>query len=139
MNLVRWNNQPRFSSLFDQLFNDPNYYTTFKSTSVSQPAANIQETDEGFELDLAIPGLNKDDVKINLEKNVLTISAESSTDNSNYSRREFGYNSFSRSFSLPKSINVEKIVAKHENGILSISLPKKEEEKVKLSREIKIS
>ena len=59
--------------------------------------------------------------------------------NSNYSRREFGYNSFSRSFSLPKSINVEKIVAKHENGILSISLPKKEEEKVKLSREIKIS
>merc|ERR1711916_164007 len=60
-----------------------------------------------------------------LQSLVLTISAESSTDNSNYSRREFGYISFSRSFSLPKSINVEKIVAKHENGILSISLPKK--------------
>ena len=140
MNLVRWNNQPRFSSLFDQLFNDPYYYTTYKhNASVNKPAANIQETDEAFELDLAIPGLNKEDVKINLEKNVLTISAESTADESGYSRREFMYNTFSRSFSLPKTINVEKIVAKHENGILRISLPKKEKEKVKLSREIKIS
>merc|ERR1712065_115486 len=124
MNLVRWNNQPRFSAYLISYLMIQTIIQHLKALQLANQQ-QISRKPEGFELDLAIPGLNKDDVKINLEKNVLTISAESSTDNSNYSRREFGYNSFSRSFSLPKSINVEKIVAKHENGILSISLPKK--------------
>lgn len=139
MNLVRWNNPVRFSNVFDQLFNEmPDYKSN--NQAVSRPAANIKESDDGFELELAIPGLEKKDVKINLEHNVLNISSEKATQaEGNYSRKEFAYQMFNRSFSLPKSVDVEKIKADHKNGILYISLPKKEEEKVKLSREIKIS
>lgn len=139
MNLVRWNNQARFSNVFDQLFNETPSYK-FNNQAVSRPAANIKESDDGFEVELAIPGLEKKDVKINLEHNVLNISSEKVTQaEENYSRKEFAYQVFNRSFSLPKSVDVEKIKADHKNGILYISLPKKEEEKVKLSREIKIS
>lgn len=139
MNLVRWNNQARFSNVFDQLFNEAPYYKA-DNYATSKPAANIKETEEGFKLELAIPGLEKKDVKINLENNVLSISSENvNQSEENYSRKEFAYQTFSRSFSLPKSVNVEKIKADHKNGILNISLPKKEEAKVKLSREIKIS
>jgi len=139
MNLVRWNNQARFSNVFDQLFSDNQYYKTYDN-GYSKPAANISESEESFELELAIPGLRKEEVKINIENNLLSISSEKQKESEvNYSRREFVYKSFNRSFSLPKSVDVDKIKAKHENGVLSISLPKKEEAKVKLSREIKIS
>ena len=84
----------------------------------------------------------KDDFKINLDNNILTISAEvddaKREEGKNYSRKEFYYGSFSRSFTLPKTIDLENIKAEYENGILKIALPKKEEAKVDMKKEIRI-
>lgn len=139
MNLVRWNNPDRFSNVFNQLFSDTQYCNA-ETSAATRPATNIKESEDGFELELAIPGIEKKDVIINLENNVLTISSEKENQSEvDYSRKEFAFQTFKRSFSIPKSVDVEKIKANHKNGVLNINLPKKEEEKVKLSREIKIS
>lgn len=109
----------------------------------SVPAVNVIENTEGFKIEVAAPGLQKGDFKLNLEKNQLTISAqkeqkeEESTDK--YTRREFKYNSFQRTFTLPNSVDGEKIVASYNEGILSIALPKREEAKEKPAREIEIA
>lgn len=109
----------------------------------SVPAVNIKENDKNFEIEVAAPGLNKGDFKINIEKNILTVSSEKEvkeeTEKDNFMRKEFGYNSFTRSFSIPESIDLEKIKASHKNGILKIELPKQEEAKLNSKREIKIS
>jgi len=109
----------------------------------TDPAANIIENNESFQLEIAAPGLVKDDFKINLDNNILTISAEiedeKREEGKNYSRKEFYYGSFSRSFTLPKTIDLDKIKADYDNGILKIALPKKEEAKVEMKKEIKIS
>ncbi len=109
----------------------------------SDPAANIIESPDAFHLEIAAPGMVKDDFKINLENNILTISVEvedqKREEGKNYSRKEFYYGSFSRSFTLPKTIDLEKIKADYESGILMIALPKKEEAKVEIKKEIRIS
>lgn len=137
MNLIRFNNQPAFSDLFDHVFFnnvDHNY-----KHACRKPATNIVENEDHFELSLAVPGIEKDDIKIDLEDNMLTISSEKEVKNEdvNYSRKEFAYHSFSRSFTLPKTVNVEKIKADYKNGILLVTLPKIEE--AKLKKAIKIS
>jgi HSP20 family protein len=105
------------------------------------PAVNIQEDEKQFLLEFAVPGMKKDDFKINLENQMLTISSEIKEENeetkTNYTRREFGCNSFSRSFTLPKNIVADKIKADYNDGILNISIPK--DEKTKLTREIKVA
>jgi HSP20 family protein len=107
------------------------------------PLANILEHPDSFELDLAAPGLKKDDFKIHLENNVLTISSEirdeEEEETKNYTRKEFHYSSFSRSFTLPRSVDLEKIRADYESGILKVMLPKKEDARVDVKKEIKIS
>ena len=107
------------------------------------PAANIIENNDAFVLDLAVPGMKKDDFKVNLDNDLLTISIEKKDEKSdekvNYTRKEFSYNAFSRSFSLPESIDAEKIKAEYNEGILSINLPKKDEAKIIKNKEIKIS
>jgi len=109
----------------------------------SVPAVNVVESKEGFRIEVAAPGLQKSDFKLNLEKNQLTISAqkeqkeEETTEK--YSRREFKYSSFSRSFNLPNSVDGEKIAASYADGILNIELPKREEAKEKPLREIEIA
>lgn len=107
------------------------------------PAVNIKENDKQFEIEVAAPGLSKQDFNVNIEKNVLTVSSEmevkNETEKENFMRKEFGYNSFSRSFSIPESVDMEKIKASHKNGILKIELPKQEEAKLKHKQEIKIS
>jgi HSP20 family protein len=109
----------------------------------SDPAANIIENTDSFQLEIAAPGMVKDDFKINLENNILTISVEvedqKREEGKNYSRKEFYYGSFSRSFTLPKTINVDNIKADYDNGILRITLPKKEEARVEIKKEIRIS
>ncbi len=106
------------------------------------PAVNVIEKDDAFSLELAAPGLKKDDFKINVNENVLTISAEKKVENEEvkdkYTRKEFGYSSFKRSFTLAKSINGEKINATYSDGILSIELPKKEETKPKEPKLIEV-
>lgn len=118
------------------------------SNSVSKigfntPAVNIQETDDNFTIQLAAPGLIKENFNIELDADVLTISSEikreSKDEKGNYTRREFGYSSFKRSFTLPDTVNSADILASYENGILSLELPKKEEAKVQPKRSIEIS
>lgn len=112
--------------------------------SSTAPAVNIMETDEGFKLEMAVPGMKKEDFNIDLDKDVLTISAEEKFENEEkdtdgrYTRREFSYSAFTRSFTLPKTIDGEKITATYTDGVLGIAIPKKEEAKPKPPVAIKI-
>ncbi|MBW1764954.1 MAG: Hsp20/alpha crystallin family protein [Deltaproteobacteria bacterium] len=119
----------------------PNFYANGSFKSV--PAVNIMEDDDGYSIEVAAPGLGKKDFNINLENDVLTISSERENEveenESTTRRREFSYNSFKRSFTLPDSIDTEKIKASHKDGILYVALPKREEAKVQPTRQITIS
>ena len=137
---------PSFPSLFDGLLSrdwmDWNN-SNFSNTNTTLPAVNIKETSDEFTIQVAAPGLDKKDFKINLENNQLTISSEKEEpkkeENENFMRREFSYQSFQRSFNLGENlIDGNKISAKYTDGILSIVLPKREEVKPKPPREIKI-
>jgi len=107
------------------------------------PATNITETDQAFKLEMAVPGYSKEDFRINLEKDVLNISVEITNketeeqkDEAAYRMREFGRRNFCRSFNLGDSINKDEIKAEYLNGILTVSLPKKEE--VKITKEVQV-
>jgi HSP20 family protein len=119
--------------------------TNFSTTDTTLPAVNVKESDEAFEIEVAAPGMNKDDFKVNLENNVLTISSEKKEEKKHeekgrYTRREFSYQSFQRSFTIPENlVEGDKITAKYFDGLLCIKLPKKEEVKPKPAREISIS
>jgi len=107
------------------------------------PAVNIIESKDDYRIEVVAPGLDKADFRINVENNVLTISAEKEVKQEDkeehFMRREFNYASFSRSFTLPESMDSEKISAKHKDGVLNVVIPKKEEAKEKPARTIKIS
>ena len=107
------------------------------------PSVNIAEKNQGYFIEVAAPGLSKDDFKIDLEDHVLTISSkkeEKKEDKSeNFIRREFNYTSFSRSFTLPEWVNEEKISASQKDGVITIELPRKDESKARLSKSIKIA
>jgi len=142
MKLIRFNNQPTFSDLLDSFFeNDPNNF--FSKNNFNVPATNIVENENSFELELAVPGMKKEDFKIDVENNMLTISSEKQEEKEekgkNYTRKEFVYGSFSRSFVLPKSVDSEKIKAEYKDGVLNLNLPKKPEEKLKEKKQILIS
>lgn len=107
------------------------------------PDANIVENEKDFRIELAAPGLEKKDFKIEVSNGILSVSAEKEKEEKeekeNYRRREFSYSSFSRSFALPDNSLPDKIDAKYENGILRLSLPKKEVTVSKPKKEIKVS
>lgn len=109
----------------------------------SVPAVNIKENENHFEIEVAAPGLSKEDFKVKLEKNILSVTSEKEIkkdeEKENFMRKEFSYNSFCRSFSIPETVDVENIKASHKNGILIIELPKLDEVKTKFNREIKVS
>lgn len=100
------------------------------------PAVNVLEDKDSFNIELAAPSYKKSDFKIEIDQNILTISTEKveleKEKNSNYSLREFVYDSFSRSFTLPKHVNKEEISAIYEGGILTLSLPKVEQKRHKV-------
>lgn len=143
MNLIRLNQNP--VNFLSDLMEDFEKNLIFRSQENRSaiPSVNIREVEDHFILDMAAPGLRKEDFKINLENNVLSITSESKKEeeekNEKYTRKEFNYSSFCRSFSLPKSIDLDKIKADYKDGILTIALPKREEAKVALNREISIS
>ncbi len=144
MSLIRFNQHP--VSLLSELMEDFDKNIFYRNKGASKgmvPSANIRETENSFVLDLAVPGLSKEDFKINLDSNVLTVSSDVSEENEEanemYTRREFYYNSFCRSFTLPKTIDLDNIKADYKEGILSVNLPKREEAKVAINREIAIS
>jgi len=141
MTLIKWHNRNPLADIVNNIFD--NDMADFFGKRFSDPAANIIEMPDSFQLDIAAPGMKKDDFRINLENNILTVSAqvedEKSEEGKNYTRKEFYYGSFSRAFTLPKTIDVEKIKADYDAGVLKIALPKKEESKVDMKKEIKIS
>ena len=117
--------------------------TPWESRLFSQvPAMNVRENENEILLELAAPGLKKDDFKVKIENDALSISCEKEEEredtDKDYARREYSYNSFHRYFTLPRTVDSEKIKARYEDGVLKLSLPKTEEGK-KQSREIKIS
>jgi HSP20 family protein len=133
--------------LFDDFFNRDLFNwnnSHFSTTNTTIPAVNIMETGDSYEVEVAAPGMTKNDFKLELDGNVLTIRSEKTNKNEQkeerYFRREFSYQSFERSFTLQKDVvDVEKIHAKYENGLLLLSIPKKEEVKQKPPKQIQIS
>ena len=143
MTLVNFNNRtrntaPYFNNVFDSLFSE----ALNKNLQVAKvPGVNILESAEDFLIELAAPGLNKEDFQINLKKNTLSIWAEKkgeAGEDKKYSRREYDYKSFARSFELPETVDADKISAEYVNGILNVTIGKKAESK-DVNREIKVS
>ncbi len=132
-------------SVINEFFNDDWFDGFFNLVPVktNTPTINVIEEKDHYRLEVAAPGLDKEDFKIDLHNDVLTISAEKKQENEEkdkkYLRREFNYCSFKRSFALPDFVETNKIEAKHKNGILNVIIPKKEDAKEKEPRTIKIS
>ena len=144
MKLARFNNY--HPSMFDDWFDNDlfNWEYNNHQAEATLPAVNIKENADAFKVEMAVPGFDKKDFKINLDHNILTISSEKKVENEHkngerYTCREYSYQSFSRSFTLPDAANGDKISAKYENGILNVEIPKREEAKPKPMRQIAIA
>jgi HSP20 family protein len=143
--LLGSSNLPVFSSLMENFFGRDMFDLTNQSYGGSTlPAVNIKETSDDFLVDVAAPGMKKEYFKVVLENNLLTISAERDQKNENgnsenYTRQEFHYHSFIRSFSMPNNADADRIHAAYKDGVLSIQIPKKSEAKKKAPRTIEIS
>ena len=136
MAIVRFNHRPvarNYNDVFSDFFNLPSIWSNPSDDVSSLPATNISETAAAYHVEVNAPGRAKEDFKINIEKDLLTISfekkEESKTEGVNSIRREFSFSSFKRSFSLDEKVDTSNIQAKYENGILKIDLPKKAEAK----------
>ncbi len=123
------------------------WLSNFSNTQTSVPSVNVRETDDEFIVEVAAPGMKKDDFNVNLENDMLTVSSERKEEKEEkereeaaYTRREFSYQSFQRTFTLPENVvDGDKIDAKYADGILRLVLPKLEHTKKKPSRQIKVS
>jgi HSP20 family protein len=132
-----------FKPFYMSRFFDDDFFPVMSNRTSSMPAVNIREDEKNFTLELAVPGMDKKDLKIDINEDVLTISSETKNETEEngdgYKRKEFSYSSFCRSFYIPDNISRDKIGAAYKDGILSVELPKMEEEKSKLTRQVKIS
>lgn len=135
----------RMPIIFDDFFKPWNEWFdngNLWGRTMNVPAVNITENKENYQVSLAVPGMKKDDFKIDIDGNMLTISSEQEENkeekDKKFTRKEYSYSSFSRSFTLPEEINKEKIEAKYEEGVLKISLPRKEEAKKPLAKHIAV-
>lgn len=140
MSIIR-RNRLAFPSLIDDFFG-PDWLGGMASMNDTLPAVNIKENEKDYELELAIPGKKKDDFNVEVDNNILTVSMETHQEDEqkedNYTRKEFSYTSFRRSFTLPETVNEDKINANYKDGILRFTLPKKEEALPKPKRMIEI-
>ena len=140
MSLVRRSNV-LFPALMNEMFK-PDWFGGMENYNNTLPAVNIRENEKDFELEIAVPGQKKEDFNIEVDKNVLTISMENKNEeevkDDNFTRREFSYSSFKRAFTLPETVNEDKINASYTDGILRFTLPKKEEALPKPKRLIEI-
>ncbi len=151
MTLIKFNTPNR--NVFDDSFAFPSveslveniFKNNFQNEGVASyvPTVNISENNEAFLLEFSSPGFKKEDFKIEIDNNILTVSAEHKAEKSEegktFTRKEFSYGSFKRSFNLPETANTEKIEAKYDSGILKLAIAKNEEAKVKPVKEIKIA
>jgi HSP20 family protein len=149
MTLIKRNNSvPAWTNLFDDFLNR-NWYDweshNFSKTNTTLPSVNIKENEEGFLVEMAAPGMEKEDFKVEVNNGYLTISSEKQQENKTedkkerYTKQEFSYESFSRLFTLPTSADSEKIAARYEKGILTVAIPKREEAKPKPLKQIEIA
>lgn len=140
MTIIKWHRRPSMSEVLDNML-DRNFNTGFEKNCGCVPATNILEKEKGFEIQLAVPGMKKDDFKLEMEEDVLSViyekKDEEKKDDGEYLQREFDMDEFTRSFSIPKTADVENIQARYDAGILYISVPK--QDKARLSKEIKVS
>ncbi|MFW0718179.1 Hsp20/alpha crystallin family protein [Pedobacter sp. N23S346] len=145
MTLVKFNPEkknnvllPGFNDIFESVLED-NFFSSRRISNV--PSVNISDSPDAYHIELAAPGLRKEDFKVSVERDMLIISTEKKTESSesekSYTRREFSYAAFTRSFTLPESADVDRIQASYQEGVLKLSLPKKEEAKA-ISRQIEI-
>lgn len=144
MSVVKYENQ--IPQVFNRLLDtelSPWFTKNFSSTNTNLPAVNIRETDDVYLIDFAAPGYQKDDFVIEVNNDVLTVSSEKKVEEvdkeGDFTKKEFSYESFSRSFNLPDLVETDKIKATYKNGILEIKIPKKEEAKPKPVKQIKVS
>ena len=137
-----------FPALFDDFFNRDLFnwgQSNSSDTNTTIPAVNIKESNDNYEVEVAAPGMTRKDVKVELDGNMLTIGSEKSDEREekeegNYTRKEFSYQSFLRTFNLPKEVvDADKIQAKYSDGVLHLLIPKKEEAKQRPPRLIQIS
>ena len=145
MGLIRFNDRngmSTFSSVMDDFFNRSFADLGGVVADNRLPAVNVKETDEAFGLEVALPGVAKDQVNVALEKDQLTISSEVESEKEEskggYTRREFGHKSFRRVFNLPEIADQEKVGATFENGVLHINIPKRSEQELKNTRTISV-
>ena len=141
MNLVQtYSNRFSPSTLDNWLTSD--WFQTREPIGSSQwPAVNIQETDKAFILELAAPGLSKDDLQVDIENDLISLASqvEQSTDHTaNYTRREYQFAAFRRTFSIPENVNSKKIDAQYSDGILTVTLPKKDDAIQETKKSIRI-
>ena len=132
---------PVFDNLFNELANGSSPKPKRNNSMKSRPAVNVIESNDNFKIEVAVSGLNKKDININVEKDILTISAEKEikqTEGEKYSRKEFSYDNFKRTFQLPDSVDATNIKATFKNGILEVTIAKKEEAKELPPRAIEI-
>ncbi len=147
MTLVKFKKHrlPWYDNMFTDLLGTDRLLTNdFFREDNWMPAMNIKENDENFEIDIAAPGFNKKDFEITIENGILHLSAEKKEEKEekedNFTRKEFSYNSFSRSFTLPENVNDEDNVnAKYKNGILKLTLTKLHEDEIVHKRIIEIT
>jgi HSP20 family protein len=147
MSLIKWNRDkgifPFFNNMVEEFFNDEDFFGSFGWGRSSVPDVNISESDSTFQVEVAAPGLEKEDFHVEIENGVLTIRAEKETTveekEDKFTRQEFSYSSFRRSFRLPDSVNDEQVDAIYENGVLKLTLPKLKEVAKKVGRKIEIS
>jgi len=140
---------PAIPSLFEELLNKDwldSSLSTWKTSGATMPAVNVKETNDAFCIEVAAPGFKRDHFKVELQNDMLTISSELQNEHQengqdgDYTRREFSYQSFQRSFSLPENrVEGDKISARYTDGILKVMIPKREEAKVKPPRQISVS
>ena len=132
-----------FSPFYMSNLFDDDFFPVVSNRNSSMPAVNIREDEQNYSLELAVPGIDKKDLKIDINEDVLTISSEAKNVNEEekdgYKRKEFSFSSFCRSFYIPENVNRDKIGASYKDGILTVELPKQEEEKTKITRQVKIS
>jgi HSP20 family protein len=141
MTLIKRNNNLIFPSLLDEFFK-PDWNGGIQNFNATLPAVNIKESETTFKLEFFAPGLSKEDFNIEIDQKTLSISSEKKFEeeetNEKYSRKEFSFSSFKRSFNLPETVDFDKIEANYENGVLLVSLPKREEALPKPKRVIEI-
>jgi HSP20 family protein len=140
---------PAIPSLLNDFFTDDWFdssLSNWKSTGATLPAVNVSETNDAFKIEVAAPGMKREDFKVELDNHVLTISSQRESEheekdrNQGYTRREFSYQSFQRSFTLPQDkVEGDKIAARYDDGILEITAPKRHEAKVKAAKQISVS